>query len=473
MRPLWVAPHGRRSEIRRERIRHRRSAFRSSRRMGPAPTVVGVTDLDRLRGALDGVLLTPGSPAYDAVRRPADARYVAIRPRIVVRCASTADVARTIAYARAAELPVVPRGGGHCFAGRSSTTGVLLDLSTMDSVVSDAGTATIGAGARLVSVYTGLHAAGRTIPAGCGPTVGIAGLALGGGIGLLGRTHGLTCDRLVGATVVLADGSVVDCADDREPALFWALRGAGGGQFGVVTALRFATVAEPVATRFEWTWSSGDLAAVIAAWQDWAPEAPDGLTAALTVVAEPDAPPRAVLFGAALGESVGLAREFAAGCGAGAGTIRGGLPYSALKGSFAEDPAETGVRIRSEFVAGRLRPATIDRLLAALTERPDETRRLTFTPLGGAYNRVAPDATAFAHRDQRFLLEQAAPPTSDWLDRSWDIAHADGSGRVYPNFPDPALPDAPAAYHGGNLGRLAAVKQEYDPERVFTFPQSL
>lgn len=88
------------------------------------------------------------------------------------------------------------------------------------------------------------------MPAGCGPTVGIAGLTLGGGLGLMGRLHGLTCDALRGAQVVLADGRIVDCDRDREPELFWALRGAGGGQFGVVTSLLFATVAEPLATRF-------------------------------------------------------------------------------------------------------------------------------------------------------------------------------------------------------------------------------
>ena len=440
-----------------------------------------MTDLDRLRGVLDGALLTPESPGYDAARQPADVRYAGIRPRLVVRCASAADVAAAIGYARAAELPVVPRGGGHCFAGRSSTEGVLLDLSTMDDVtVADDGTAVIGAGARLAAVYAALHANGRTLPAGCGPTVGIAGLTLGGGIGLLGRTHGLTCDRLVGATVVLADGSVTDCAADREPELFWALRGAGGGQFGVVTALRFATVAEPSATRFEWCWSGPAIAEVIATWQDWAPVAPDDLTAGLTVVAEPDTPPRAVLFGAAFrapAATAELVREFAAGCGVppdGDGTVHGELPYSALKGTFAEPPDDTGVRIRSEFFAKQLRSPTIDRLLTALTEPPaGETRRLTFTPMGGAVNRVGPEATAFVHRDQRFQLEHVGEPASGWVDHSWRIAHADGTGRVYPNFPDPALTDSATAYYGTNLARLVSVKRSYDPDRVFAFPQSL
>jgi FAD/FMN-containing dehydrogenase len=130
-------------------------------------------------------------------------------------------------------------------------------------------------------------------------TVGIAGLTLGGGLGLLGRTHGLTCDTLIGARVVLASGRVVECDAEREPELFWALRGAGGGQFGVVTSLVFATVPEPRATRFDLRWPDA-AAAVVAAWQDWAPDAPDDVTANLTVVAEPGRPARALVFGAAL-----------------------------------------------------------------------------------------------------------------------------------------------------------------------------
>lgn len=232
-----------------------------------------MTGLDELRVRLDGDLLTPDSPGYGAARRPAQPQYSNVHPRAVVRCASTRDVARTVAYARTTGTRVVPRSGGHCFAGRSSTDGLLLSLGRLDTVAVDvSGRARIGAGARLAHVYDAMHDRGRTIPAGCGPTVGIAGLTLGGGLGLLGRRHGLTCDALVGARVVLADGRCVDCDADQEPELFWALRGAGGGQFGVVTSLVFATVPEPRATRFELHWR--DAAAVVAAWQGWAPDHP-------------------------------------------------------------------------------------------------------------------------------------------------------------------------------------------------------
>ncbi|HEY3003764.1 MAG TPA: FAD-binding oxidoreductase, partial [Kribbellaceae bacterium] len=428
-------------------------------------------------------LLTPASPGYAAARFPAMPRYRDVRPRAVVQCASTRDVARAVAYARVTGTHVVPRGGGHCFAGRSSTKGLLLDLGRLDTVtVNVDGWATIGAGARLARVYDALHERGRTIPAGCGPTVGIAGLTLGGGLGLLGRRHGLTCDALVGAQVVLADGRRVDCDADQEPELFWALRGAGGGQFGVVTSLVFATVPEPRATRFELRWPATAAAAVVAAWQDWAPDAPDDITANLTVFAEHSGPLRVVVFGAALRDTDGtsaLLDELVAAVGTRPDAhLRVGMPVRDLKRSFADpDNRDDGPRLttsRSEFFAHPLPAAAIAALLDELTTGPPNGRpELNFTAMGGAYNRVAPNETAFAHRSERFLLEHVGEDSTRWVDRSWAIAHAHGSGRVYPNFPDPQLDSWADAYHGGNLARLVAAKHAYDPDRLFRFPQAL
>ncbi len=213
-------------------------------------------------------LIGPEHELYDVLRVPAHLRYRDARPKAIARCASVEDVIRSLAYAREAGLHVVPRGGGHCFAGRSSTDGLVLDLSPLNAISVVGDLATIGAGARLAEVYDVLHRHRLTIPAGCGPTVGIAGLTLGGGLGLLGRRYGLTCDRLVAATVVLADGSVVTCDEQREADLFWALRGSGGGQFGVVTSLVFAAVPSPAATRFVLGWPRDRAADVIAVWQE-------------------------------------------------------------------------------------------------------------------------------------------------------------------------------------------------------------
>jgi FAD/FMN-containing dehydrogenase len=440
-----------------------------------------VLHLTEFGNSLDGELFTPGSPGYDAIRRPVNVAYGGVRPRLVVRCRSVSDVVDAVTYAAATGNRIAPRGGGHCFAGRSSTDGIVLDMSGLDGIsVADDGIATIGAGARLGQVYAALHAHGRTLPAGCGPTVGITGLTLGGGIGLLGRKHGLTCDRLVGAQVVLADGSVVDCDHDHEPELFWGLRGAGGGQFGVVTSLRFDTVPEPMTTRIEAHWSDIALQRLISAWQAWAPDAPDELTANLTLVSEPGEPVQATLFGASTleeGSTRQLLQELIDGAGA-APTIelRGGLPYHHLKSTFADprEGPERALRIRSEFFSHSMAHGTLASLLTQLGEpRTIGRREITFTAMGGAYNRVTEAATAFAHRSERFLLEHIAEAADPWVDGSWATAHADGSGRVYPNFPDPTLDDWAVAYHAGNHPRLRAVKNAYDPHRLFDFPQAI
>ncbi|WUJ70587.1 FAD-binding oxidoreductase [Kribbella soli] len=402
-------------------------------------------------------LIGPDDPQYDELRRPALSQYRHIRPSAIARCSSPEDVVEGLAYARSHGLAVAPRGGGHCFAGRSSTTGLLLDLSGLSTISVtaapataglDARSAAIGAGARLADVYRGLHEHGVTIPAGCGPTVGIAGLTLGGGLGLLGRRYGLTCDRLVGATVVLADGRVVECSQAEEPDLFWALRGAGGGQFGVVTSLVFAAVPSPTATRFTITWPRTHAAEVIALWQTWAPDAPDTITASLAVTAD-----EVRVFGATLA-------PFDPGPLTGHVELRDGLSWPDLKRSFSDEDAQDDrvVYSKSEFFGSPLPRDTIAQLLAAGCE-------LGFTPMGGAYNRVPADATAFAHRGERFLLEHASPDRTA-VRRSWSVAHPHASGRLYPNFPDPDLTDL-IAYHGGNYERLLAIKQAYDPDHIF------
>jgi FAD/FMN-containing dehydrogenase len=439
-----------------------------------------VRELRSLQAALDGELITPDSAAYDAARRPALARFHDVRPIAVIRCASTGDVTRTLAFARHSGTHVVPRGGGHCFAGRSSTAGLVLDLSRLDAItVRPDGRARIGAGARLAQVYDGLHRSRRAVPAGCGPTVGIAGLTLGGGLGLMGRLHGLTCDALLSAQVVLADGRVVDCDLDREPELFWALRGAGGGQFGVVTSLVFTTVAEPRATRFELRWPEAAAVDVVAGWQGWAPGAPDDVTANLSLVAEPGHPLRVVAFGAALRHAepaIAVLKSLADRIGVRPEIRHHVLTWRDLKRSFAGQESQGAVLTvsRSEFFSRPLPVSAVVRLIDEFTSGAGTGRReLNFTAMGGAYNRVPADATAFVHRSERFLLEHVACDEDPWLDRSWALAHALASGRVYPNFPDPDLDDWATAYHGGNAERLRAVKRSYDPERLFRFPQAI
>jgi FAD/FMN-containing dehydrogenase len=450
-----------------------------------------VADWDALRSAIDGEVVLPGSPDYDVRRKPAIPRFDDVPPQAVVLCRTPGDVAATIRLARRVGLPVAARGGGHCFAGHSSTEGIVVDVSPMRSVSLSGELATVGAGARLGAVYDALAEHGRTIPAGCGPTVGIAGLTLGGGLGILGRKHGLTADHLLAAQVVLADGRVVDCDRRLDPELFWAARGAGGGFFGVVTSLTFRTIPAPDATSFHLVWPPANAATVVGAWQAWAPDAPDELAASLlvTAAADPERPPVVNVFGAMLGsdaDTAALLEQLVARVGADpASAVRKQQPYRATKRHLAEHgPGEERPGghpySKSEFFARPLPADAIAALLERFTEGriAGQSRELDFTPWGGAYNRVPADATAFVHRRARFLLKQAVvvdPGTPDaereaargWLAGSWASVHPWGTGGVYQSFPDPDLDDPAHAYYGGNLDRLARAQATYDPDGFF------
>jgi len=458
-------------------------------------------DWDVLRRAIGAEVLLPGAPGYDVARKPALARFHDSRPRAVVLATTAADVAETIRFARRFGLRTTPRSGGHCFAGRSSTGDIIIDVTPMRTVSVADGVATVGAGARLGDLYDALAVHGCTIPAGCGPTVGIAGLTGGGGLGLLGRKYGLTCDHLRSARVVLADGRVVECDEDHEDELFWALRGAGGGNLGVVISLVFSTVPAPTSTCFHLVWWPVHAAAAVDAWQTWAPTAPDELDAnlRLTVSGDDDRSPVVKLFGAMHGteaDTEPLLGEFVARVSAKpTSEFRRPMPYRDvnryLSGLGATDtgrdqPQRGSMFSKSEFFR---RPLPRDAITAVLDNLakgcgPGQSRELNLTPWGGAYNWAPSDATAFVHRDELFMIEHVVmvdpgAPSAErataraWLVRSWASVHPWGSGRVYPNFPDPDLEDWADAYYGTNYDHLLRTKRKYDPDNWFRFPQSL
>jgi FAD/FMN-containing dehydrogenase len=377
----------------------------------------------------------------------------------------------------------------------------------MRSVSVSNGVATAGAGARLGDLYDALAEHDLTIPAGCGPSVGISGLTLGGGLGILGRKYGLTSDHLLAAQIVLADGRVIECDDNHDEELFWALRGAGGCNFGVVTSLTFDTIPAPDATAFHLIWPHTQATALIDAWQTWAPIAPDELAASLLLTAsgDIDRPPAVNVFGAMLGteaDTAELLDELVARAGADpASVFSKHASYRETKRHLAEHgPGDDRLEQTSQGLAprqghdfskseffGRPLPAEA---IAALVESFFEGRvagqscELDFTPWGGAYNRTRAEATAFVHRAELFLLKHAVVVDPDapaaerqaarrWLARSWELVRPWGSGRVYQNFPDPDLEDWAHAYYGANYDRLARIKARYDPDEFFRFRQSL
>jgi FAD/FMN-containing dehydrogenase len=461
-----------------------------------------------LQRRIDGEVALPGSPGYQAAPPAFNARFREVRPSAIVSCAGPQDVVEAISFARRHGLELVTRAGGHSFAGHSSTRGLLVDVTPMRSVTVADGVASVGAGARLGEVYEALQVHDLTIPGGTCPPVGVAGLTLGGGLGILGRRHGVTSDHLVGAEVVLADSRILGCDDHHDEDLFWALRGAGTGNFGVVTSLVFRPVPAPASTtNLHLAWPYADAAAVIGAWQRWAPTGPDELAASLkiTVGDDPDRPPAVDVYGAFHGSRADAARqvEELVGRVGSDPTVTTLTPMTwpqtrrfwAELGAPAEKPGEPSVPpppepqclyARSEFFASPLPAEAIGALLDAFAEgrTSGEARELDFMPWGGAYNRRPSDASAFVHRDQLFQLKHAvvlhpdAPPANQAAahaaaTRSWASVHPWGSGRVFQNFADPDLEHWAAAYYGPNYDRLVRVKARYDPSNLFQFHQSL
>jgi FAD/FMN-containing dehydrogenase len=455
------------------------------------------TELADLERRLSGDVLRPGSAEYEQARKPRQARFHGAHPQAIVLCASAGDIAETISWSRRLGVPVTPRSGGHCHAGRSTSDGVLIDVTPMQTVAVSGGVATVGAGARLGELYDRLHKQHVALPAGCGDTVGIAGLTLGGGIGILGRTYGLTCDQLLAAQVVLADGRIVDCDNSRHERLFWALRGAGGGQFGIVTRLVFRVVPAPGTTAFELSWPYRHAEALIEAWQTWAPNAPDEVSASLRLRTSGTESPTVSMFGAVIADTEATNRMLgqliaASGAEPSAASMSESSYRDAKRALTGLDGDPTIGPERPElmwsaasFFRRPLPSSATAALLHTFTHagRPDQSRELVFTPMGGAYNRISADATAFVHRHEQFLLDHAAtvpghaPHSSraaahEWTTRSSATTHPWASG-AYPNFPNPDLVDWADAYHGDNYAVLLAIKREYDPDNVFSFDQSL
>src|SRR5215472_18382925 len=241
-----------------------------------------------LRGELSaGRLVLPEDSGYDGARLLFDPKFDSIRPAAVAYCAVPGEVSACLAFARKFSVPLAVRSGGHSYGGWSTTAGLVVDVTRMSRVSVDVGarTARVGAGTLLIDLYDRLSAYGLAVPGGSCPTVGVAGLALGGGVGVFGRLFGLTCDNVIGVEIVTADGVVRECSADVESDLFWACRGGGGGSFGVVTAFTFRTYPAPDLVLFYLTWPWSQAAAVISAWQSWAPVAPDQLWSNLHLTA--------------------------------------------------------------------------------------------------------------------------------------------------------------------------------------------
>lgn len=457
-------------------------------------------DWSALGSALQGTLVLPGDSAYATDRRLYNTRFDTLRPAAIAYVTGTDDIARCLDFARRTGTAPAIRSGGHSYAGYSSGDGrLVVDVSRMKSVRLDGTVATVAAGAKLIDVYDTLGRQGRTIPAGSCPTVGVSGLALGGGHGVMSRSMGLTCDNLIGATLVSADGTVHQVSEDHEPDVLWALRGGGCGNFGVVTSLRFTTHPAPSVVTGYLTWPWSRAADVVAAWQGWGPDQPDHIWSALHLDCAPGGSPTVsvpMLSSGSRADLAAAADKLASAVGANASSVslhphtyRDAMFSYAGCGNWSAaqcHPAPAGklgretYTARSDFYDTDLSAAGISALLSQV-QRLASTKgggagSVALTALGGAVNRVDPTATAFSHRRSRFLAQYLASDAlsaTGWLNTTHDAMRRYASGAAYQNYTDPALKDWRTAYYGPNADRLSTVKRQLDPDRLFDFPQAV
>jgi FAD/FMN-containing dehydrogenase len=462
-----------------------------------------------LARTLDGPLIRPGDTAWPAARQLYNTRFDSLKPAAVAYAAHPDDIRTALSYARAHSLQVAIRNGGHSYAGWSSGNGrLVIDVSKLNRVRATGTTAVVGAGAKLIDVYRALAAKGVTIPAGSCPTVGISGLTLGGGHGVVSRAYGLTCDSLTQATLITADGKQLTTNSTDHKDLFWALRGAGNGNFGVVTELHFKTHPAPQAVTAFLSWPWSRAAAVVKAWQEWGPAQPDEIWSSLHLAGTSGG--RATISVAAfsigtygelqnavdrLADKVGApassvslrrrgyeeAMEIYAGCSSFSSDAQCHLPGTTPGRSPQGALGRETYAARSDFFDRSLSPAAIQTLLKQLTSVRGGSGSIAFTALGGAVNRVSPTATAFVHRRSRMLAQYIASwragtsgsTAQSWLTGAHQAMQPYASGAAYQNYTDPTLTDWRKAYYGDAASRLARLKKQYDPTRFFTYPQAL
>jgi FAD/FMN-containing dehydrogenase len=458
--------------------------------------------LRELARDLQGEVITRSDPGYQRARLAENTRFDAVRPLAIAIPETVEDVQKSVRWARKYDIRLVARSGGHSYGGYSTASGLVLDLSRMAAVRPAVGTAGIGAGALLIDVYDRLGAAGRILPGGSCPTVGIGGLALGGGVGFASRKLGTTSDNVLGLRIVTADGRALACDPNENADLYWACRGGGGGNFGVVTDFTVRTHPVSGVSTFSIAWPWAQARSVVDEWQRWAPEAPDAVFSVLNLHVARGAPPGIAAAGEFFGGEAALRALLQPLLATGAPTRVSVLARSYMQAVFhwascgsvaACHPAATPggqvpratFKAKSRYALRPLSPAGIDAIVRAV-EAGSSVRGLAgggvlLDSYGGAINRIPAAATAFVHRTARFSLQFTASwapggqsrPSLQWLDRFYGASVPYLSTFAYQNYIDPNLLTWKHAYYGDNLPWLVQVKRRFDPSNMFRFPQSI
>jgi FAD/FMN-containing dehydrogenase len=446
--------------------------------------------LEELASSVRGPVLRAGDEEYDSARRVWNG-MIDKRPAIIVQCTGTADVVAAVGFAREHDFPIAVRGGGHNVAGNAvCDDGVVVDLALMKGIQVDPANRRVrvqgGATWGDVDHETQVH--GLIVPGGIVSTTGIAGLTLGGGMSATRRKWGMTCDSLLGAEIVTADGDVMNVDESSHPDLLWALRG-GGGNFGIVTTFEFKLHAHgPECYQTAPIYLLEDAHRILPAWRDYVVSAPDEVTSDLIFWSMPPIPgvdPNLV------GRSIIIVSSFYAGTVEEAETE---MQFFRELAEPAFDLSNIGRYVDQQRAFDPFFPDTqryywkslfidvltddvIDEIIATAADRPSPQSLIALRVLGGAIARIPEDATAYGNRSAGFNISLDTTwlsPDDDnqmiaWTRNAWDRMHDMTGGGVYLNFA--GLGEDPGALnqsaYGQNMDRLIQIKQRYDPENRF------
>jgi FAD/FMN-containing dehydrogenase len=453
-----------------------------------------MASIDELREQVRGEVIAQGDDGYEEARRVFNA-MIDRRPAVVVRPANAGDVVTAVLHAREQGLDLAVRGGGHGVPGFGTCDdGVVIDLSSMRGVRVDPRTSTARAdgGATWGDFNAATHAFGLATTGGVVSTTGVAGLTLGGGIGYLTRGYGLSCDNLISADVVTADGRILVVSEEEHDDLFWALRG-GSGNFGVVTSLEFRL--HPVKDIYAGPmfFELSEASTILAFFREFIADAPEELGA---FPGFQIAPPLPFIPEDRHGETFALI----VGCWAGpvdegenvfktfhdvAPVVAehvGPMPYPALNSAF--DGLYPAGELQHYWKANFVKELTDDAIDAHVrfgSQVPVVNSTMHLYPINGAAQRVAPDATAFAYRDATFATVIAGmwpdPADNDanigWVRDYYEATAPYSEEGGYINFMSGDDQGRIEANYRGNYPRLVDVKRRYDPDNVFHLNQNI
>jgi len=449
--------------------------------------------IEDFRAKLRGQLIGRADDGYDAARKVHNG-MIDRHPRLIARCVDVADVISAVNFARENGLTLAVRGGGHNVAGFGTCDdGLVVDLSPMKGIRVDPERRTVRAegGCTWGDVDHATHAFGLAAPGGVISTTGIAGLTLGGGIGHLTRKYGLSCDNLISADVVTADGRLITASVDQNEDLFWGLRG-GGGNFGVVTSFKFRV--HPVSTVFAGPilYPLEKSRDALRFYRDYMAKAPDDMNAFFAFLIVPPGPPfpehlhNKTLCGVVCcytgsmdkaEEVVRPLRDF----GPPVFEHVGPMPFPMLQSAF--DPL-VPPGLQNYWKADFVKDLTDEVIEAHVKYGPDVptvNTALHIYPVSGAAHRVGRDETAFSYREAGFTHVIAAlypdpadtPKNKTWVQNYWSELHRHSAGGAYVNFMMEEGEDRVAASYRDNYERLARVKAKYDPTNLFHVNQNI